>query len=246
MNYPLLSGNRRGGKACELRPLIALEVSLPNRRLLSRMLCDNYELQLVTPETEEAIIPPDACVLDELSMGRCSRLREVWPFVPLLVLSSSAETKTIVDVLDAGADDYMVMPIGEQEVRARLRALLRRFQRFEGTEAVTSLVSRDGKIRLEKAGRVLWVETQQHTLSRTAFALLWHFIHNEGVVLSSTFLLEQVWGPAYGDEIASLRVYTCQLRHLLKTTATPGPYIHTESHFGYRFASPDQSETTCP
>lgn len=246
MTSPIRSGNRRGGQACEVRPLIALEVSLPNRRLLSHMLGDSYALLLLRPEEEETVIPPDACLLDELSMERCSRLRELWPLIPLLVFSSLAETKTIVAALDAGADDYLVIPIGEQEVRARLRAHLRRFQFGNQKGTVTSMVSQDGMIRLEKVGRVLWVGTQQHTLSRTAFALLWHFVNKEGAVLSNTFLLEHVWGPAYGDEIGSLRVSICQLRYLLQTATTPGPYIHTESHFGYRFASPDQPGTIRP
>jgi two-component system response regulator MprA len=153
---------------------------------------------------------PDVIVLDVMMPGIdglavCGVLRAENDRTPILMLTARVETSDRVAGLDAGADDYLAKPFALEELRARLRALLRRsgagadLLRFAGVELdLAAHQARRGGERLP--------------LTKTEFALLEYFLRNPGRVLSRTQIFESVWGYDFGPESNGLWVYISYLR----------------------------------
>jgi two-component system response regulator MprA len=183
-----------------------------------------------------AAAPVDAVVLD-VSMPRldglevCRRLRAAGDRTPVLMLTARDAVDDRVDGLDAGADDYLVKPFALRELRARLRALLRRVEepgqpdlRFAG-------------LRLDPAAHQAWRDERSLELSRTEFSLLRAFIEHPRQVLTRSQLFERVWGYDFGATSNALGVYIGYLRR--KTEAGGEPrLLHTVRGVGYVLRDP--------
>jgi len=152
----------------------------------------------------------EAVVLDilmpELSgLEVCRALRARGDDTPILMLTARDLVSDRVAGLDAGADDYLAKPFALEELRARLRALLRRsgagaeLLRFAGIELDLSAH------QARRCGERL-------VLTKTEFALLELFVRNPGRVLSRTQIFESVWGYDFGPEANGLWVYIGYLR----------------------------------
>jgi two-component system response regulator MprA len=147
---------------------------------------------------------PDAVVLDVLmpepnGLEVCRILRARRYQVPILMLTARDLVTDRVAGLDAGADDYLVKPFALDELRARLRAMLRR-----SGAAVEALEFGDIQLdpvscRASRAGRPL-------SLTKTELSLLELFLRNPGRVLGPTFILEAVWGYDFGSNSNAARV----------------------------------------
>jgi two-component system, OmpR family, response regulator MprA len=152
----------------------------------------------------------EAVVLDILmpepgGLEVCRRIRARGDDTPILMLTARDLVSDRVAGLDAGADDYLAKPFALEELRARLRALLRRsgagadLLRFAGVELdLAAHQARRGGERLP--------------LTKTEFALLEYFLRNPGRVLSRTQIFESVWGYDFGPESNGLWVYISYLR----------------------------------
>ncbi len=134
----------------------------------------------------------DVIILDNMlpkKNGRliCQEIRQDGKTVPILILSVLNEVDTKVDLLNAGADDYLTKPFSFTELLARVRALLRR------QSHITEEVLKIGDIILEvQAHRVKRGEREIY-LTRKEFILLEYFMRNPGVVLSRGKIMEHVW-----------------------------------------------------
>ncbi len=177
---------------------------------------------------------PDAVILDlglpDLDgVEVLKRLRE-WNKSPVLILSVRDDEKQKVAALDAGADDYVTKPFGQDELLARLRVLLRRVPEhsdmplFENDGLHVDFVER----RVQLAGKEL-------KLTSTEYALLTLFIRHAGKVLTHQQILREVWGAHSEDRTQYLRVYMTHLRQKIETNPDKPRRIKTESGIGYRF-----------
>ena len=177
---------------------------------------------------------PDLVILD-LNMPVmdglecCSRLRS-WTAVPILVLSVREEEPDKVAALDLGADDYLTKPFGTGELLARVRALLRR---GEG-RTPPSRYQLDGVTIDVAAHRVTRGDEDVH-LTRTEWGLLEAFTAQSGKLLTHRWLLEQVWGDTYGEDVEVLRVFVSQLRRKVEPDPRRPRAIVTEPGIGYRW-----------
>jgi two-component system, OmpR family, response regulator MprA len=124
---------------------------------------------------------------------------------PILMLTARDLVSDRVAGLDAGADDYLAKPFALEELRARLRALLRR------SGAGTALLRFAG-IELDLAAHQASRRGVRLSLTKTEFALLELFLRNPGRVLSRTQIFESVWGYDFGPESNGLWVYISYLR----------------------------------
>jgi len=178
---------------------------------------------------------PDLVVLDLAMPGLdgidvCRRLRE-WSRMPIVVLSARGEEPQKVAALEAGADDYVTKPFGPDELRARIRATLRR----EQSRRAESPVVTTGELVVDLAARRVLVGGGEVHLTRAEYELLRVLVTNPDRVLTHAFLLRSVLGPAYEDALESLRTYIKQLRRKVEPDPARPRLIVNEPGVGYRF-----------
>jgi two-component system response regulator MprA len=180
---------------------------------------------------------PDAVVLD-LGMPDvdglevCRRLRLLGNRVPILMLTAREQVSDRVAGLDAGADDYLVKPFDVDELKARLRALLRR----SGPDGDPDELS-FAEIRLDSARHGAAVGEMFTELTRTEYQLLELLLRNPRQVLSHSLIYDRVWGYDFGAASNALRVYVGYLRRKLQD-AGARPLIHTVRGVGYVLREP--------
>jgi two-component system, OmpR family, response regulator MprA len=176
--------------------------------------------------------PYDAVVLDVAmpaldGLEVCRRLRGAGDRTPVLMLTARDAVDDRVAGLDAGADDYLVKPFALRELKARLRALLRRLEPDGSGSAL-----RFGDLVLDASAHEVRRGTRLLTLSRTEYLLLELFLRHPRQVLTRSAIFESVWGYDFGTSSNSLGVYVGYLRR--KTEAAGEPrLIHTVRGVGY-------------
>jgi two-component system KDP operon response regulator KdpE len=211
-------------------------------RVLRRSLTTNgYDVR-VAGEGEEGIRifndwRPDLVITD-LSMPGvtglelCRRLRAI-SRVPIIVLSVKGEERTKVEILDAGADDYITKPFGIDELLARVRATLRRLPELPASEAEPVIEA--GDFRVDTDARIVMVKGSEVHLTPKEYDLLVYFIKHPGKVLTHRALLSAIWGGNYIEQNEYLRVFIGQLRKKIEPDPSQPRYILTEPWIGYRF-----------
>jgi two-component system, OmpR family, response regulator MprA len=179
-----------------------------------------------------ATAAPDAIVLDVLmprldGIELCRRLRGAGDATPILMLTARDAIADRVRGLDAGADDYLVKPFALEELRARLRALLRRAGdgSRDGPLRFADLVLDPLAYTVRRAGAAI-------ALTRTEFALLELFMRHPRQVLTRSVVFDRVWGYDFGPASNSLEVYVGYLRRKTEGEGEPR-LIHTVRGVGY-------------
>jgi two-component system response regulator MprA len=213
------------------------------RAALTRALrLDGYDVTAVSNGLKalEALpeVVPDVLVLDLMmpyvgGLEVCRRLRAKGDRTPILVLTARDEVGDRVAGLDAGADDYLVKPFALEELRARLRALLRRSRQPDEDPAPVTLAD----LTLDPEGREVRRGGRLIDLTRTEFALLELLVRNAGRVLTRDVIVDRVWGYELEPASNSLEVFIGYLRR--KTEAAGEPrLIHTVRGVGYTAREP--------
>ena len=203
-----------------------------------------YEVQ--TAEDGEQAIElvvqalPDAVVLDVGLPGIdglevCRRLRRLGNRVPILMLTARDAVSDRIDGLDAGADDYLVKPFDVEELKARMRALLRRAGPEGGAGGDESLSFAEVKLDSARHGAAVGEEFTE--LTRTEYQLLELLMLNPKRVLEHSLIYDRVWGYDFGPASNALRVYVGYLRRKLEG-AGARQLIHTVRGVGYVLREP--------
>jgi two-component system, OmpR family, KDP operon response regulator KdpE len=159
-----------------------------------------------------------------------------WSAAPLLVLSEREGESDKVAALEAGADDYMVTPVGVPELLARIRVALRRTtpQPLDSTRVVRS---GDVEIRSGPERRVLRAGRQVR-LSRTEYKLLALLAAHPDKLLTYRMLIEGLWGSSTGrSTLHMLHVYIARLRHKLEQDPARPEHLINEPGAGYRLST---------
>jgi two-component system KDP operon response regulator KdpE len=155
-----------------------------------------------------------------------------WSTMPVLVLSARATEVDKIDVLDAGADDYLTKPFSVGELSARVRAMLRRSRR--GTEIEQPLFH-FGRIEVDLIRRQVTRDGEPVHLTPIEYRLLCVLLAHAGKVMTHRHLLRDVWGPSYVDSNHYLRIYVGHLRQKLEDDPAQPRHFLTEVGVGYRF-----------
>jgi two-component system KDP operon response regulator KdpE len=180
---------------------------------------------------------PDAAILDLVlpdgdGVEVCNALRE-WSTMPILVLSAVGDEDHKVRALEAGADDYVTKPFSPRELVARLQAVLRR----SAPRTSEPVIDADG-LQIDLAARVVRRDGEEIHLTPIEFDLLRVLVRNRGRLLTHRSLLEEVWGHAYVEDVATLRTNIARLRRKIERQDESGPrYIRTDPGVGYRFGA---------
>jgi len=188
-------------------------------------------LELVAEAAPDAIVL-DIGMPDVDGLEVCRRLRAAGDRVPILMLTARDAVEDRIEGLDAGADDYLVKPFDNGELKARLRALLRRAGEPEDNGA---LVFEELKLDPDRHG--VEVEGAVTELTRTEYQLLELMMRNPRRVLPHSLIYERVWGYDFGPTSNALRVYVGYLRRKLEQ-AGARDLIHTVRGVGYVLRAP--------
>jgi two-component system response regulator MprA len=200
-----------------------------------------YEVQAVE-DGEQALEQiaralPDAVVLDIGLPGIdglevCRQVRRLGNRVPILMLTARDAVADRIDGLDVGADDYMIKPFDVGELKARLRALLRRANPEADGDALSF-----AELRLDAERHGAQVGERFVELTRTEYQLLELLMLNPRRVLSHSLIYDRVWGYDFGPASNALRVYVGYLRRKLED-AGARELIHTVRGVGYALREP--------
>jgi two-component system, OmpR family, response regulator MprA len=182
---------------------------------------------------------PDAVVLDVGlpdidGLEVCRLLRREGNRVPVLMLTARDAVSDRIDGLDAGADDYLVKPFDIDELKARLRALLRRTGGDGDLDGGLSF----GELRLDVARHGVVVGETFVELTRTEYELLELLMRNPRRVLPHSLIYDRVWGYDFGPTSNALRVYIGYLRRKLEEAGAHS-VIHTVRGVGYSLREPE-------
>lgn len=177
---------------------------------------------------------PDLIILDlglpdENGHITLKKLRE-WCIKPIIILSVHSNEQHIVNALDNGANDYLIKPFRTGELLARIRSALR-----SATIEENSPLIQYKKFEIDLSARTVKKNNNVLKLTATQYELLALFGKNEGKVLTHQYILRQIWGPAYINQLQYLRVFIAQLRRKIETDPNRPEHIITESGVGYRF-----------
>lgn len=181
---------------------------------------------------------PDVILLDIMMSnmdGRevCRKLREL-SSVPIIMLSALSMEKEKVDRLLEGADDYVTKPFDNEELVARIRAVLRRSRAND--DALRRLYD-DGRLSIDFDAHQVSIGGTKAALSPTEWRLLEYLCRHPNQVISRQTLLLHAWGAGYENEFNYLKVFISKLRQKISDPARRPRYIHTERNAGYRFES---------
>jgi DNA-binding response OmpR family regulator len=184
--------------------------------------------------------PPALFLLDIMVPGGdgldlCRRLRQnpVLSAVPIIFLTARAAESDRVHGLELGADDYITKPFGTRELLARVKAVLRRFER----PTVPSVIRFD-EIEIDAGAMQLRVKGELVTTTATEFRLLDYLARHPGRVFSRDHLLDAVWGDARFVTPRSVDVYVRRIREKIEEDAETPRYLKTMRGAGYRFEIP--------
>jgi len=216
-------------------------------RMISQVLSDKGYEVLQANNGQEALRllfakKPDLVLLDVVMPGMdgwqtCSRIRDISPAIPIIMLTGQRKTEDdVVRGLDYGADDYLLKPVGNRELVARVRAALRRAELPSYLDdRERAITYSDGFLTINLTERKVIVDGEKLKLTPIEFRLLAILLENSGRILTHRQLLEKVWGWEYVDDLDYVRIYISHLRRKIEPEPALPKYIITEPGVGYSF-----------
>jgi DNA-binding response OmpR family regulator len=184
--------------------------------------------------------PWDAIVLDLRLPGLggldvCRELRAAGKRTPILMLTARGSELDRVLGLELGADDYLTKPFSVLELRARIKALLRRSMPAAAvTDSAPTRIDISG-LSIDREQRRVRLDGELLTLTAREFDLLWHFVQHPGRVFTRSELLADVWGYGHDGYDHTVNSHINRLRSKLGDEREQARFIHTVWGVGYRF-----------
>ena len=163
----------------------------------------------------------------------CMRIRE-FSNVPIVMLTAKGEDMDKILGLEYGADDYITKPFNILEVKARIKAIMRRAgSDHEEKEKAKSI--QVGDLRMDCEGRRVFIAGREINLTAKEFDVLELLVFNPNKVYSRENLLNIVWGYEYPGDVRTVDVHIRRLREKIETNPSEPKYVHTKWGVGYYF-----------
>lgn len=163
----------------------------------------------------------------------CQQIRE-FSNVPIIMLTAKDDDMDKILGLEYGADDYITKPFNILEVKARIKAIMRRVDtRKGGVSEQRDVVS--GNMRLECDGRRCYIAGKEISLTAKEFEVLELLILNPNKVYSRDDLLKLIWGADYPGDVRTVDVHIRRLREKIEENPSEPKYVHTKWGVGYYF-----------
>ena len=163
----------------------------------------------------------------------CQRIRE-FSNMPIVMLTAKGDDMDKILGLEYGADDYITKPFNILEVKARIKAIMRRTSPARQQAAQASVIEK-GDLRLDCESRRLFINGTEINLTTREFELLEIMVKNENKVYSRENLLNLVWGKEYPGDVRTVDVHVRRLREKIETNPSEPKYVHTKWGVGYYY-----------
>ena len=164
----------------------------------------------------------------------CQMARE-FSDVPIIMLTAKGEDMDKILGLEYGADDYITKPFNILEVKARIKAILRRNSKNDASvEEDTHVIEKKG-LKIETDSRRVFVNGHEVNLTAKEFDMVFLLVSNPNKVYSRDDLLKEIWGASYPGDARTVDVHVRRLREKIETHPADPEYIHTKWGVGYYF-----------
>ncbi|MBR3397652.1 MAG: response regulator transcription factor [Lachnospiraceae bacterium] len=189
---------------------------------LSKFSAGNYDiilLDLMLPKMDGYVV--------------CQQIRETSQ-VPIIMLTAKGDDMDKILGLEYGADDYITKPFNILEVKARIKAIIRRTQRQEIKEEPSANIA-VGNLRLERDSRRVFINDKEVNLTAKEFDLLELLASHPNKVYGREQLLKVIWGDSYPGDVRTVDVHIRRLREKIEERPSNPEYVHTKWGVGYYF-----------
>lgn len=163
----------------------------------------------------------------------CQQIRE-FSDVPIIMLTAKGDDMDKILGLDYGADDYITKPFNILEVKARIKAIMRRGRKKGEDESQKNIIEKNG-MKIDRESRRVFVDDKEMNLTAKEFDLLELLATNQDKVYSREQLLNLVWGYDYPGDARTVDVHIRRLREKIEKTPSNPKYVYTKWGVGYYF-----------
>ena len=194
---------------------------------------DGEEAVEMAKQTEYDMILLDLMLPKMNGLEVCQQVRE-FSNVPIIMLTAKGEDMDKILGLEYGADDYITKPFNILEVKARIKAILRRASQSAPAKEKTKKVEVNG-LRMDCDSRRVFIDGKEVNLTAKEFDVLELLVFNPNKVYSRENLLNIVWGYEYPGDVRTVDVHIRRLREKIERIPSEPKYIHTKWGVGYYF-----------
>ncbi|MBR6770183.1 MAG: response regulator transcription factor [Lachnospiraceae bacterium] len=195
---------------------------------------DGEEALSLARENEYDIILLDVMLPKLTGFEVCQQIRE-FSNVPIIMLTAKGDDMDKILGLEYGADDYVTKPFNILEVKARIKAIMRRTIRQEKEQENQGII-RSKDIRIDCEGRRVYIGEKEINLTTKEFEVLELLILNPNKVYSRENLLKIIWGNDYPGDVRTVDVHIRRLREKVEINPSEPKYVHTKWGVGYYYA----------
>ncbi len=163
----------------------------------------------------------------------CQQIRE-FSNVPIIMLTAKGDDMDKILGLEYGADDYITKPFNILEVKARIKAIMRRIEPKKGVQEARRELCR-GEVRLDCEGRRCYINDREIGLTAKEFEVLELLMLNPNKVYGREELLKLIWGAEYPGDVRTVDVHIRRLREKIEEKPSEPKFVHTKWGVGYYF-----------
>lgn len=164
----------------------------------------------------------------------CQQIRE-FSTMPIIMLTAKGDDMDKILGLEYGADDYITKPFNILEVKARIKAIMRRSNKSTSSNNSESKIVTFGEMKIDCENRRVYIAGKEVNLTAKEFDLLELLVFNPNKVYSRENLLNIVWGYDYPGDVRTVDVHIRRLREKIESNPSEPKYIHTKWGVGYFF-----------
>jgi two-component system KDP operon response regulator KdpE len=230
-----------------VKKILVVDDEAAQIRLATQVLSGNGFEVLKASSGQEAVRivyehKPDLVLLDvvmpEIDGWQTCRLIREMSDIPIIMFTGKRNSEEdIVRGLECGADEYLTKPVGNRELLARVKAVLRRAEKPSSLDEKKKILFTNDYLTIDVMERKVTVNGQRLKLTPREFRLLSLLVENTDRILSHKQVLENVWGWEYTDDVDYVRIYVSHLRQKIEPDPSQPRYILTEPGVGYYFHS---------
>ncbi len=201
---------------------MAVDVAYDGEEALQKAKSNDYDIILL-----------DIMLPGYTGLEVCQMIREE-SNVPIIMLTAKGEDMDKILGLEYGADDYITKPFNILEVKARIKAILRRNNKAPVEVQDTRIIESRG-LKVDCDSRRVYIEDKEVNLTAKEFDLVYLLVSNPNKVYSREQLLKTIWGSTYPGDARTVDVHVRRLREKIEATPAEPKYIHTKWGVGYYF-----------